>query len=209
MSAHRITGDTLHVFRGERHVLRGLSFAATSGEYLEVSGANGAGKTSLLRTIVGLVHAESGSVEWNGRSIHADPRAFHAQLAWLGHESPLKGDLSAVENLRYAIGIRRPVDAAAIGRALDEVDASRFAERPVRTLSAGQRRRVALAGVLLAAAPLWVLDEPATHLDAAGHALVGHLVESRIKTGGIVIAAVHAALPVDEAHTRRLGLSTK
>jgi len=208
MSAHRLTGDTLHVFRGERHVLRGLSFAATSGEYLEVSGANGAGKTSLLRTIVGLVHAESGRVDWNGRNIHADPRAFHAQLAWLGHESPLKGDLSAVENLRYAIGIRRPVDATAIGRALDEVDASRFAERPVRTLSAGQRRRVALAGVLLAAAPLWVLDEPATHLDAAGHALVGHLVEGRIRTGGIVIAAVHAALPVDAAHTRRLGLST-
>lgn len=209
MPVNRLAGAALHVFRGGRHVLRGLSFAAESGEYLEVSGANGSGKTSLLRTIVGLVQAESGSVEWNGCSIHADSRAYHAQLAWLGHDSPLKGDLSAIENLHYGTGIRRPVDAMAIGLALEEVDASRFADRPVRTLSAGQRRRVALAGVLLAAAPLWVLDEPATHLDAAGHALVGHLVERRIETGGIVIAAVHAPLPVAEAHTRRLGLATK
>ncbi len=209
MLAHRLTGDSLHVFRGERHVLRGLSFAVTTGEYLEVTGGNGAGKTSLLRTIVGLVHAESGKVEWNGRSIHAEASAFHAQLSYLGHESPLKGDLTPTENLRFAVGIRRSIGSREIAEALAEVAASGFADRPVRTLSAGQRRRVALAGVLLAAAPLWVLDEPATHLDAAGQALVGRLVERQLAAGGIVVAAVHAPLPVAEAGTRRLGLSSK
>ncbi|MBP7616601.1 MAG: ATP-binding cassette domain-containing protein, partial [Steroidobacteraceae bacterium] len=109
MAVHRLTGSSLHVFRGERHVLRGLSFAVQGGEYLEVTGGNGTGKTSLLRTIVGLVYAESGTVEWNGQGIHADTRAFHAQLAYLGHESPLKTDLTPAENLRYAIGIRREV----------------------------------------------------------------------------------------------------
>lgn len=207
MTAHRLTGDSLHVFRGERHVLRGVSFAAQAGEYLEVTGRNGAGKTSLLRTIVGLVHAESGRVQWNGCDIHADAGAFHAQLAYLGHESPLKADLTPRENLHFAIGIRRRVSAAEIEQALGETGAGGFCDRPVRTLSAGQRRRVALAGVLLAAVPLWVLDEPATHLDAEGHALVGRLVERQRAGGGIVIAAVHAPLPVAEAGTRRLGLS--
>ncbi|MEZ5532463.1 MAG: cytochrome c biogenesis heme-transporting ATPase CcmA [Steroidobacteraceae bacterium] len=208
MSVHRLTGEALHVFRGERHVLRGVSFAAQGGEYLEVTGRNGAGKTSLLRTIVGLVHAESGRIEWNGLDIHRDARAFHAQLAFLGHESPLKADLTATENLHFAIGIRRTIDATEIARALGETGAGGFADRPVRTLSAGQRRRVALAGVVLAAAPLWVLDEPATHLDADGHALVGRLVERHRASGGIVIAAVHAPLPVAEPGTRHLGLTS-
>lgn len=209
MSAHRLTGETLHVFRGERHVLRGLSFAVDGGEYLEVTGPNGAGKTSLLRTLIGLVHAESGRVTWNGRPILEDARAYHSQLAWLGHESPLKADLTAAENLAFGIGIRRRIDAVAVATALDEVGAQGFSDRPVRTLSAGQRRRVALAGVLLAGVPLWVLDEPATHLDADGQALVGRLVERQIVAGGIVVAAVHAPLPVVEAGTRRLGLSSK
>ncbi|MBV6415738.1 MAG: Cytochrome c biogenesis ATP-binding export protein CcmA [Steroidobacteraceae bacterium] len=207
MSAHRLSGDSLHVFRGERHVLRGVSFVAEGGDYLEVTGSNGAGKTSLLRTIVGLVHAESGRVRWNGLDIHADAGAFHAQLAYLGHESPLKADLTPRENLHFAIGIRRRVGGDEIARALAETGANGFADRPVRTLSAGQRRRVALAGVVLAAVPLWVLDEPATHLDAEGHALVGRLVDRQRAEGGIVIAAVHAPLPVAGAGTRRIGLT--
>jgi len=209
MSAHRLSGDTLHVFRGERHVLRGISFAVDAGEYLEVTGANGAGKTSLLRTIIGLVYAESGQVMWNGRRIHDDTRAYHAQLAWLGHDSPLKADLTATENLAFGVGIRRRVDGGAVAAALDATGAGGFSDRPVRTLSAGQRRRVALAGVLLAAAPLWVLDEPATHLDVDGQDLVGRLVERQLAAGGIVVAAVHASLPVAAARTRRIGLASK
>lgn len=190
-------------------MLRGLSFDVEGGQYLEVTGGDGAGKTSLLRTIVGLVYAESGQVTWNGLGIHADARAYHAQLAWLGHESPLKADLTPAENLRFALGIRRRVAAAEIAGALTEVGADGFADRPVRTLSAGQRRRVALAGVMLAAVPLWVLDEPQTHLDSAGQGLVGRLIERQIAAGGIVVAAVHAPLPVPEAGTRRIGLSSK
>lgn len=209
MAVHRLTGTSLHVFRGERHVLRDLSFAVEGGGYLEVTGSNGAGKTSLLRTIVGLVHAESGTVNWNGRGIHTDAQAFHAQLAFLGHESPLKADLTPAENLRFAIGIRRKVARTEIAQALAEVGAAGFADRPVRTLSAGQRRRVALAGVVLASVPLWILDEPATHLDAAGQALVGRLVERQLGAGGIVVAAVHAPLPLTGSGTIRLELASK
>ena len=107
------------------------------------------------------------------------------------------------------LGIRRRVAAAEIAGALTEVGADGFADRPVRTLSAGQRRRVALAGVMLAAVPLWVLDEPQTLLDSAGQGLVGRLIERQIAAGGIVVAAVHAPLPVPEAGTRRIGLSSK
>jgi hypothetical protein len=99
--------------------------------------------------------------------------AFHGELAYLGHEPPLKGDLSGRENLRYAIGIRRAVTGQEIDAALERTGAHSFADRAVRTLSAGQRRRVALAGVLLAGAVLWLLDEPTTNLDAEGQAARG------------------------------------
>jgi energy-coupling factor transporter ATP-binding protein EcfA2 len=99
--------ENLHLWRGERHVLHGVRFALARGACLEVTGANGAGKTSLLRTLCGLVYPEEGRVLWKGRDVRADLPAFHAALAYLGHEPPLKADLTARENLRYWIGIRR------------------------------------------------------------------------------------------------------
>ena len=122
--------------------------------------------------------------------------AFHAETAYLGHEPPLKGDLSAQENLKFSIGIRRAVTAAEIDAALARTGASTFADRAVRLLSAGQRRRVALAGVLLADACLWLLDEPTTNLDADGQQLVAELIEEHLGGGGLVVAAVHHALPM-------------
>jgi heme exporter protein A len=202
-----LSATDLHVFRGERHVLRGVSFEARAGEYHEVVGPNGAGKTSLLRTLVGLIHAEFGTVCWNGRSIHDDAQHFHSDLAYLGHDSPLKADLTAAENLWYGAGVRRALSRADVVTSLATVQATAFAAQPVRTLSAGQRRRVALAALLLATVPLWVLDEPATNLDAAGQALVAQLIDAQIQRGGIVIAAVHQALPVAAGRTQRLALA--
>jgi len=198
--------ENLHLWRGERHVLRGVHFAMTRGTCLEVTGANGSGKTSLLRTLCGLIYPEEGRVLWNGADVRADLPAFHAALAYLGHEPPLKAELTTRENLHYWIGVRRRIDAAAMDAALARVGAGPWCERLVRTLSAGQRRRAALAGLALLLVPLWVLDEPTTNLDAEGQQLVGSLIGEQLARGGMVIAAVHHHLPASVPAITRLEL---
>jgi heme exporter protein A len=161
-----------------------------------LTGRNGAGKTSLIRVIAGLLDPEEGEVSWRGQPARRSRNEFHAELAYLGHEPPLKGDLTGRENLHFSVGIRRHVAAAEIDGALMRTAAQAFADRPVRTLSAGQRRRVALAGVLLAQSTLWLLDEPTTNLDAEGQGLVSELIGEQLARGGLVIAAVHHPLSV-------------
>ena len=199
--------ENLHLWRGERHVLRGVQFALARGACLEVCGANGSGKTTLLRTLCGLIYPEEGRVLWNGENVRRDLPAFHAALAYLGHEPPLKSDLTARENLHYWVGIRRRVEAEELTAALARVGALPFCERHVRTLSAGQRRRVALAGIALLAAPLWLLDEPVTNLDTEGRELVADLIREQLARGGMVIAAVHQGLPPSVRNLTRLELA--
>jgi len=206
MSHEGLEAENLHLWRGERHVLRGVGFAVPPGVCLHVAGANGAGKTSLLRAACGLLHPEPGRLLWLGRDVRADMPAFHAALIYIGHEPPLKADLSALENLRYWIGTRRRVAASLLAAALQRVGASAWSERPARTLSAGQKRRVALAALSLALAPLWLLDEPTTNLDSDGQRLVGTLIEEQLSRGGLVLAATHHELPVAPARVRRLEL---
>ena len=186
----------LHLWRGDRHVLRNVSFEAVPGRCVLLTGRNGAGKTTLLRAIAGLLEPEEGQVTWRGSSTRQARNDFHAELAYLGHEPPLKGDLTARENLAYSIGIRRPLTGAEVDAALARTGAATFANRAVRLLSAGQRRRIALAGVLLANAVLWLLDEPATNLDAEGQQLVADLVAEQLARAGLVVAAVHHSLPL-------------
>ena len=207
MPVEQLEVENLHLWRGERHVLRGLRFALDRGACLEVCGANGSGKTTLLRTLCGLIYPEEGRVLWNGEDVQRDLRAFHAALAYLGHEPPLKADLTARENLHYWIGVRRRLGEEELTRALARVGASSWCERRVRTLSAGQRRRVALAGLALLHVPLWLLDEPTTNLDGEGRELVGTLLSEHLGRGGMVIAAVHQGLPASVSPVTRLELA--
>jgi heme exporter protein A len=203
----RLQAEDLHLWRGERHVLRGVHFELSAGECLQVSGNNGAGKTSLLRTLCGLMYPEEGRVLWDGSSIRGDLPGFQCQLAYIGHEPPLKPDLNAVENLRYWVGLRRAFSSDEMRRELDRVGAVEWSDRPVRTLSAGQKRRVALAGLMLMAAPLWLLDEPTTNLDSSGQGLVGSLLETHLAAGGLAVAAIHHELSLSRSVVRHLDLS--
>ncbi|HEY6124040.1 MAG TPA: cytochrome c biogenesis heme-transporting ATPase CcmA [Steroidobacteraceae bacterium] len=193
-----LTVQGVHLWRGDRHVLRGLSFEGQPGKCVLLTGKNGAGKTTLIRAIAGLLDPEEGQVFWRGVPARTQRDEFHSELAYLGHEPPLKGDLSARENLKYSIGIRRAVTIAEIDAALLRTGALSFADRPTRMLSAGQKRRVALAGVLLANAVLWLLDEPTTNLDADGQQLVRDLISEQLARHGIVVAAVHHSLALPE-----------
>ncbi|MBS0578607.1 MAG: heme ABC exporter ATP-binding protein CcmA [Proteobacteria bacterium] len=196
MPSRSLEIDNLHVWRGERHVLHGVRFTLASGQCMKLTGPNGAGKTSLLRTIAGLMLPEEGQVRWDGTDVRQDLRAFHARMTYVGHEPPLKADLTAYENLHYWIGSRRSLTLSMIEAALARVGVAAVAGRMVRTLSAGQRRRVALAGLMLSAVPLWLLDEPATNLDAEGQQLVATLIGEQLGRGGLVVAAVHHELRV-------------
>ncbi|MDB6090142.1 MAG: heme exporter protein CcmA [Gammaproteobacteria bacterium] len=195
------------MWRGDRHVLRGVDFSVARGECLQVAGSNGTGKTSLLRTLSGLMYPEEGRVLWQGKDVRGDLLGFQADMAYIGHEPPLKADLTPRENLRYWIGIRWPISRDEEEKALQRVGAQTWSNRPVRTLSAGQKRRVALAGLALMTVPLWLLDEPTTNLDTEGQRLVGSLIEEHLARGGLVVAAIHHDLSVSATAVRRLELA--
>jgi heme exporter protein A len=201
-----LTVRGLHLWRGDRHVLRDISFQGKPGQCVLLTGRNGAGKTSLIRVIAGLLEAEEGEVLWRGAATRGQRHEYHAELCYLGHEPPLKGDLTAEENLRFSTGIRRAVSLVEIHAALSRTQAMTFADRPVRTLSAGQRRRVALAGVLLSRAVLWLLDEPTTNLDVDGQSLVRDLIAEHLGREGLVVAAVHHPLDLPPGSVASLEL---
>jgi heme exporter protein A len=203
---NELSGEALHLWRGEHHVLRGVSFSVAGGQCLQVTGANGAGKTTLLRAICTLVPLESGRVLWRGADQAADPDAFHAELSYLGHENALKGELTAAENLRFAARMRRRIEADEIRAALERTAVADSADIMTRRLSAGQRRRVALARVLLSRASLWVLDEPTSNLDQRGQALLSELIGAHLQAGGVAVVATHQSLSLANSQLCPLAL---
>ena len=189
-----LSAESLCLIRGDRCLFEHLSFSVDAGELLVVEGANGSGKTSLLKGVAGLFEFTEGDLFWNGENVRKRRQAFCASLAWFSHRNGFKADLSPLENLGFESGLRAasamPVDAA-----MQIVGAERLANLPIRVLSAGQQRRIGLARMLLSSAPLWLLDEPFTNLDTHGQDLVRRVLGEHLDTGGLAIVATHH--PID------------
>ena len=183
--------------RGGRPVFERLSFSLGPGELLALTGRNGSGKTTLLRALALLVRPDTGSIHWQGVDVAAEPDAWRGRLAWLGHLEGLKADLSVAENLLAAERLRgSPPAEDRLDSSLIAFDLPALAQRAVRTLSAGQRRRTALARVVLAQAPLWLLDEPLNALDAPAQEAFRAALQKHLAAGGLAIAATHTDLGV-------------
>lgn len=192
------------MIRGERCLFADLGFALASGQLLLLEGRNGSGKTSLMRALLGLLEPEAGEIRWDDVPIRAARQDYFGSLVWMAHRVGFKADLTLVENLRFEMSLRPDSDIA-FDDVLERLDLKRLRELPLRSLSAGQQRRVALARILLADAPLWLLDEPFTNLDRDGRDLVNTLVTEHLKGGGMCVMAAHQDVDVD-APTERLVL---
>ena len=199
--------EKVHVWRGDRHVLQGVSAHVRPRELLHISGPNGTGKTTLLRVLSGLLRPEQGSVRWLGQSIMTFRTEYQASLAYASHEPALKGDLTALENLHFAVGLKRRITAEELHAALDRTGVGACADLPARVLSAGQRRRVALARVVAMSATVWLLDEPYTNLDASGADLVSGLLQAHVQGGGLALVVAHHELRLP-CSIRRLELNS-
>lgn len=202
-----LSARDIHVWRGDREVIGGISVVAVAGDCIHVAGPNGSGKTTLLRVLAGFLAPEQGSVTWGGRPIAADRDAFGANLSYLAHSDGLKPELSARENLAFDVGLRRRVEASEIDVALENVGLVNLADEPIAVRSAGQRRRIAMARVMLAATPLWILDEPFTNLDSAGVALVTAMIGRQLDRGGAVLMAAHQPPSIANHSTHRIDLA--
>jgi heme exporter protein A len=198
----------LECVRGDRSLFKGVGFVLERGTLMHVQGANGSGKTSLLRILAGLAQPERGTLAWDGRPIRELGDQFRATLAYIGHQNAIKDDLSAMENLlvseRLAGG---EIDAPRAREALAGLGLGRHADLPTRVLSQGQKRRAALARLVFRAqCRLWVLDEPFVALDVAAVARLGEIVAGHVRDGGIVVLTTHQAVDVPAARTETLTL---
>ncbi len=185
--------------RGNRRLFEGIDVAIHAGQLLRVQGANGSGKTSLLRALCGLSLPDRGVVRWHGRPLAGQRDEFHGDLIYIGHAAALKDDLSALENLRVAclVGGQRPTPQALL-QALAAAGLRQREHLSARSLSQGQRRRIALARLLLEPSPrLWVLDEPFNALDAAASEWLVGVLTLQLRRGGIVALTSHQPVALD------------
>ncbi len=195
MVTPRLQAESLSVFRGDRLVLDRVGFSVASGGALLLLGPNGAGKSTLLRAVAGLKRLDGGRLLFDGSD------EFLGKVAYLGHLDGIKPGLTPAENLSFAARISgRPV-----GPALEALALAPLAGLPARMLSAGQKRRLALARLCVSGAPLWLLDEPTLGVDAASVAAFGTILAGHRAAGGLVLAATHLPLPLPDATELRLG----
>jgi heme exporter protein A len=196
----RLEASDLTCIRGGREIFAGLSFSVDPGEILLVTGRNGAGKSSLLRMIAGLVRIAAGRLVLRG----GDPeRTVAEQAHYLGHWDALKPSLSVAENLAFWVHYLGGVGP--VGQALETVGLDALADLPAAYLSAGQRRRLSIARLVAIQRPVWLLDEPTSALDRQAQEDLARLMQRHLANGGLILAATHGPIGVDGARQLRLG----
>ena len=195
--------------RGARRLFSGLNFTVSSGELVEIRGPNGSGKTSLLRIVCGLASPSEGEVRWKGKKTSALREEYFSVLAYLGHQSGVKDELTAAENLRISSSVcGHPLTDSNARELLTQIGLWDQRHLPARSLSAGQRRRLAMAQFLAAQAKLWVLDEILTSLDEAGISLSRQLLTEHLSRGGMAMVATHQDLNITTNAVKRIELTT-
>ncbi|AYD02860.1 heme ABC exporter ATP-binding protein CcmA [Neorhizobium sp. NCHU2750] len=197
----RLTAEGLSARRGEDLIFKDISFVLDGGESLVLTGRNGSGKSTLLRTVAGLLQPEEGRVTWTSDGADPDMRAAEA-CHYLGHRNAMKAELSVFENLSFwqdFLGNFRGGEGLTIGEAAEHVGLSEITHLPFGYLSAGQQRRMAFAKLLVAWRPVWILDEPTAALDVSAEEVFTTLIKHHLSTGGIVLAATHQPLGLEDA----------
>ena len=203
-----LTAHGLACVRGDRLLFKDVGLALEAGSLLYVLGENGSGKSSLLRMLCGLLMPEQGEILWAGKSIKHHAEQYLPNLKYLGHLNGLKDDLTALENLQMGARIAgQDVTAAAALAALTAIGIARCANLPVRVLSQGQKRRVALAALWLSRSPLWILDEPFAALDVAATEVLAARISEHLAAGGMTILTSHQDVPIKAKSTVSLSLS--
>jgi heme exporter protein A len=193
--------------RGDHQLFTGLSFSLGAGELMQVQGENGSGKTTLLRTLCGFMRPEDGQIFWRGQNVRELGEEFNAEMIYLGHHNAIKDELNALENLRISAGLAGcAVDEKEALAALRRMGLRRREHLPVKVLSQGQRRRVALSRLLIGNAHLWILDEPLAALDVGAVELMQELIGEHLSKGGMAIFTTHQPLQVAGVQTRQLTL---
>lgn len=185
-----LTVKNLACIRNDRLLFRGVNFSLNPGEVLHIQGANGVGKSSLLRILCGLLEPAEGEIFWQGRLSSEDPLKFRVALGYLGHKLGLKDRLTVEENVKLFEGFNEGVNA------LDRLGVLKLKNHRCETLSAGQKQRVALARLLAKNAPLWLLDEPFTAVDSAGIADLEAVLREHVKGGGLVVLTSHHPIAI-------------
>lgn len=199
--------QNLQCSRGDITVFQKLSFTLSGGQLLLVEGKNGSGKTTLLRTLCGLFLADNGDVQWKGEAIKRVPDVYYRQLLYIGHQNALKLDLTSVENLQLLCRLAgQYVSEVEIEEALSTMGLAGYEDVPIRQMSQGQQRRVALSRLLLTDASLWVLDEPFVALDVAAVELLQSIIVKHVEEKGMVILTTHQVVPLPAEKMQRLSM---
>lgn len=196
-SVSRLSAEGLTLRRGTRTLFSGLTFALESGQALILRGANGSGKTSLLRVLAGLTRPDAGAIFWEGEKISPFNKQLAAATRYLGHLNSVKDDLTSLENLADALALDgSPLTGTVLKSALDSVGLRTQRDLAARRLSQGQKRRIGLAHLTLCKKSLWLLDEPTNALDADGVTLFARLVDAHLAGGGLACIATHTEIPL-------------